>query len=96
MSLALLDPTGTSKASKTASLAPRRVLDLNGKTVGLLNNTKVKADYILDAVADLLQERYAVKEFVRRTKQTFSRPMADDLAEEMAKQCDVVITAVGS
>jgi hypothetical protein len=95
----LLDPTGASASATTdrqSTLAARRISSLDGKTVGLLNNTKVKADYILDAVEVLLKERYNVKEFVRRTKPTFSRPIPDDMAEEMASQCDVVITAIGS
>ena len=95
MSIALLDPTGQT-TTRQSGLAPRKVRTLNGKTVGLLNNTKVKADYILDAVADLLSERYSVKEFVRVTKEHFARPMSDAIGDDMASRCDVVITAIGS
>ncbi len=69
---------------------------LNGKTVGLLNNTKVKADYILDAVAEELSARYQIKQFVRVTKAHFARPMSDEIAEQMTADCDVVISAIGS
>jgi hypothetical protein len=92
----LLDPTKNPAKAKKASLAPRRLKSLDGKTLGLLNNTKVKADYILDAVEDLLSQRYGLKEVVRITKETFSRPMSDRIATELAAKCDAVVTAVGS
>jgi hypothetical protein len=91
----LQNPTASS-TGKQSTLAPRRLTSLDGRTLGLLNNTKVKADYILDAVEGLLKERYAVKEVVRITKETFSRPMSDKVAEELAAKCDMVVTAVGS
>jgi hypothetical protein len=91
----LQNPTASS-SGKQSTLAPRSFTSLDGKTLGLLNNTKVKADYILDAVEDLLKQRYAVKEVVRITKETFSRPMSDKVAAELAAKCDMVVTAVGS
>jgi hypothetical protein len=95
MDVPIPDPTGNSSV-EASKLTARKVRSLNGKTVGLLNNTKVKADYILDAVAELLQERFAIREFVSRTKPTFSRPVSADMAKQLAAQCDVVITAIGS
>ncbi len=95
MSSDLLDPTGASH-EKQSSLAPRKLTSLDGKTVGLLNNTKVKADYILDAVETLLRDRYALKDVVRRTKPTFALPVTEEMARDLASECDVVITAIGS
>ena len=94
MSSILVDPT-SSAASGPFSLAPRRFRDLDGRTVGLLNSTKFNSDHLLDGIADLLRERYAVREVVRRRKDYFGRPVAHELAEEMASCCDVVITAIG-
>ena len=90
----LVDPT-SSAASGQFSLAARRFRDLDGRTVGLLNSSKFNSDHLLDGIADLLTDRYAVKEVVRRTKGYFGRPVERDLAEEMAATCDVVITAIG-
>jgi hypothetical protein len=94
MSSILVDPT-SSAGSAHFSLAPRRFRDLDGRTVGLLNSTKFNSDHLLDGIADLLTERYAVKEVVRRRKSYFGRPVEQDLAKEMAASCDVVITAIG-
>jgi hypothetical protein len=94
MSSILVDPTSSAGGAQF-SLAPRRFRDLDGRTVGLLNSTKFNSDHLLDGIADLLTERYAVKDVVRRRKSYFGRPVEQDLAEEMAASCDVVITAIG-
>jgi hypothetical protein len=90
----LVDPTSSTPPVQF-SLAPRRFQDLDGRTVGLLNSTKFNSDHLLDGIGDLLRERYPVREVVRRTKPYFGRPVPDDVAEEMASCCDVVITAIG-
>jgi hypothetical protein len=90
----LVDPT-SSAAGGQFSLAPRRFRDLDGRTVGLLDSSKFNSDHLLDGIADLLTDRYAVKDVIRRRKSYFGRPVEHDLAEEMAATCDVVITAIG-
>jgi hypothetical protein len=94
MSSILVDPT-SSAAGGPFSLAPRRFRDLDGRIVGLLNSSKFNSDNLLNGIADLLVERYAVKDVIRRRKGYFGRPVEPDLAEEMASTCDVVITAIG-
>ena len=94
MSSVLVDPT-SSTAQAPFSLAPRRFRDLDGKTVGLLNSTKFNSDHLLDGIGDLLRERYTVREIVCSRKPYFGRPIPDDLAQELASRCDVVITAIG-
>jgi hypothetical protein len=94
MSSILVDPT-SSAAGGPFSLAPRRFRDLDGRTVGLLNSTKYNSDNLLDGIADLLVERYSVRDVVRRRKSYFGRPVEQDLAQEMASCCDVVVTAIG-
>jgi hypothetical protein len=94
MSPVLLNPTGRSAEVETP-LAPRRLRDLNGKTVGLLHSTKHNSDRVLDGLAELLQERWAVKKIVRQRKPTFARPVPMDQAKALADQVDIVITGVG-
>jgi len=94
MSGVLVDPT-SSTVRAAFSLAPRRHRDLNGKRVGLLNSTKYNSDHLLDGIADLLRERYSVGEVMRTRKPYFGRPVPDEMAQEMASRCDVVITAIG-
>ena len=94
MSPILLNPTGQSLEAES-SLAPRRVRDLNGKTVGLLHSTKHNSDRVLDGLAELLQERWSVKKVVRARKPTFARPVPMDQARGLAEQVDLVITGIG-
>jgi hypothetical protein len=51
--LPFIDPTAGGSKAKIA-LAPRPI-DLAGKVVGLLDNTKEQADVILETVADTLR-----------------------------------------
>ncbi len=74
---------------KGRNLAPRGS-ELDGKTVGLLDNSKPNADKFLDYVADLLKKRYDGIEIIFRRKMT--RTEADCLPELMEK-CDAVVTA---
>jgi hypothetical protein len=94
MTTILLNPTGISTEAQS-SLAPRRVRDLNGKTVGLLHSTKHNSDRVLDGLAELLQERWGVKRVIRERKPTFARPVPNDQAKALADQVDVVITGIG-
>jgi hypothetical protein len=94
MSSILVDPTSSAAGGQFA-LAPRRFRDLDGRTVGLLNSSKYNSDHLLDGIAELLTERYAVKDVIRRRKSYFGRPMEQDLADDLASCCDVVVTAIG-
>lgn len=91
--LGFIDPTAGGARAKIA-LAPRP-MDLAGKVVGLLDNTKEQADVILETVADALRERYGVAKVIIRRKEYFSRPATDGLLNEMAKEVQVAAAALG-
>jgi hypothetical protein len=76
-------------------LASRRHTSLDGLRLGLLGNSKLNADNVLNAVGDLLQERYKIASVIHRTKPSFSHPAPDEIVAEMAESCDVVIAGVG-
>ena len=88
----LYDPTA-SPPRVAASLAAR-LPDLRDKTVGLLDISKAKGNFFLDRVAASLAESHAPREIVRRTKPTFARPAPDELRNELAERCDVVVEAL--
>ena len=91
--LRFIDPTSTGSVPKIA-MAPRP-MDLAGKVVGLLCNTKEQADVILQTVGNALCERYGVARVFMRSKEAFSRPATDDLINEMAKEAQVAVAALG-
>jgi len=77
------------------ALAGRRYRSLDGLRLGLLGNSKLNADNVLNAVGDLLAERYNIVAVVHRTKPSFSHPAPDEIVDEMVKNCDIVIAGVG-
>jgi hypothetical protein len=90
----LLHP-GNPPSDTSAELAPRKYASLDGLRLGLLGNSKLNADNVLNAVGDLLNERYKIVSTIHRTKPSFSHPAPAEIVEEMSKDCDVVIAGVG-
>jgi hypothetical protein len=89
----LLNPEGSSQEGHEALASRPGTLD--GKTLGLLSNSKLNADAVLYAIGELLAERFDVKEIVHRTKPSFSLPAPDATFEELVEGCDVVLAGVG-
>ena len=85
------DPTADEGKMQDA-LAPRHA-SLDGKVVGLLDNTKDLADILLDEVKILLERDFPRAQFRYFRKQSVSGA-APDLLEQVAA-CDAVITGVG-
>ncbi len=90
--LPFIDPTAGGGKARIA-LAPRP-MDLAGKTVGLLDNTKEQGDVILETVAAALRERFGVAKVIIRRKEHYSKPATDKLIAEMAKEVQVVVASV--
>lgn len=89
----LYDPT-----APAATAAPMTVgtLDrLAGKTVGFIDNAKPNFDHFVDDLSEVLTGRYGVAKVVKRAKRGPSMPAAGDVLEELASQCDLVITGSG-
>ena len=91
--LPFIDPSRG--GSKTKLQRAPRPMDLAGKVVGLLDNTKEQADIILEAVGEDLRKRYGVADVIIRRKEFFSKPALPALIDEMAKEVEVAIAAVG-
>ena len=86
----LLDPTSELKSSKRVPL--KRLIDLQNKTVGLLDISKPKGDVFLDRIAKRLEERgIRVRRF---SKPSFARVAPIELKNEIEGSCDAVIEAL--
>jgi hypothetical protein len=88
-----IDPTAGGGKAKIAT-APRP-MDLAGKVVGLLDNTKEQGELILETLGNALRERHGVARIVIRRKEHYSKPATAALIDEMAKEVEVAIAAVG-
>lgn len=91
--LPFIDPTAGGSTARIA-LAPRPI-DLAGKVVGMIDNTKEQADVILEAVAEALKSRYGVAKVVIRRKEHYSKPAPATLIDELAQEVQVAAAALG-
>ncbi len=74
------------------SLAPR-LGELKGKVIGFMQNGKPNADVFLSRLAILMQKKYALLEARSRAKPRTTEPA--DFIEELAKECQGVVNAIG-
>lgn len=88
-----IDPTAGTDEAKV--LRAPRPMDLAGKVVGLLDNTKEQGELILATLGEALRERHGVARVVIRRKEHYSKPATDALIDDMAKEVQVAIAAVG-
>jgi hypothetical protein len=73
----------------------RSVGDLQGKVVGFIDNSKPNFNLLADDIAALLISRYGVKTIVRQSKRSASMPATSQVIDDLADQCDLVITGSG-
>ena len=92
MSLRVLDPTAEDAVSTTTG--PARLTSLTGRTIGLLDNGKLRVRELLDHLEDMLRSQYGVARVLRFKKPDASRPAPPEVISEM-KRCEAIISAVG-
>lgn len=92
MSLRVLDPTAEDVAATSAITA--RLTSLQGRTIGLLDNGKIRVHELLDHMEALLRSHHGVAHVIRFKKPDASRPAPAEVVADM-QQCDAVISAVG-
>ena len=88
----LLSPAAAA-AANTVPLA-KGVPALDGRVIGLLNNSKAGTRPFLDRVAELLQRDHGVSRIVRYDKTAAALPAPDEMLEAAARECDVVINGI--
>jgi len=87
------DPRGVVGAEKKAVAA--RVKSLDGLRLGILDNTKWNANKLLREVRDQLKAAYPLAEVHYYRKESFSKFAAPELIDEIRRDNDVVVTAIG-
>jgi len=92
MSIRVFDPTAEDAAATTTG--PRRLVSLQGRTIGLLDNGKFRVRELLDHVEDMLRSQYGVAEVLRFRKPDASRPAPPAVMADM-QRCEAITSAVG-
>lgn len=75
-------------------LAPRP-MDLAGRVVAMVDNTKEQGTLILETLAAALKERHGVARVIIRSKEHYSKPATDQLIDELAQEAHLAVAAVG-
>lgn len=86
------DPTADEN-TRQDTLAPR-LASLDGKTIGLLDNSKDLVDTLLNEVEGLLRKDFPTAQFRHFRKDSASSGVAAAIDSQLA-QCDAVVTAIG-
>ena len=89
----LIDPTAGGGKGKVV-LAPRP-MDLAGKVVGLLDNTKEQGALILETLGRALCEQHGAARVVLLSKEHYSKPADALIIDQIAQEAQVAIAAVG-
>ena len=90
--ITVYDPSADERVGQD-SLAPR-LTTLNGRVVGLLDNTKDRAEVILRQVEGQLRDQFPGAEFRYYRKQSVSG-MGPQIERQLTDEVDALISAVG-
>lgn len=93
MTTRIIDPSAGGSRARI-QLAPRP-MDLRGKVVGFIDNTKEQADVIFKTIGDILVERYGAARVIVRRKEHYTKPASDALLDAMAQEVQVAISGLG-
>ena len=89
----VMDPRGETPAASVsmALRAPR----LDGKTIALVDNTKINAGNLLDKLSSLLAAEVESARIARYSKTDATRPAPSELIRQISRECDMAVLAIG-
>ena len=77
-----------------AQLKSSRTLGDRGIRLGVLDNSKGNADHLLNFIIEGVKKEFKVDSVVMKRKPASSRAATDQMLDELAKEADLVISAV--
>jgi hypothetical protein len=79
---------------EVAQLKPERSLGALAIRLGVLDNSKANADHLLNLIVEGVKKEFDVDTVVVRRKPTSSRPATDQMLDELARDTDIVVSAM--
>jgi hypothetical protein len=89
----VFDPTTVPKEQALRYAA--RPTTLQGKKVGLVENTKYNSDKLLLKLGKILTDEYGVQGVLLRRKRGAGVPAHEEIINDIKTECDVVIAGIG-
>jgi hypothetical protein len=77
-----------------AQLKTSRTLSGKGIRLGVLDNSKANADHLLKLIVEGVKRDFKVDSVVYKRKPASSRPATDEMLDELAKEADLVVSAM--
>ena len=77
-----------------AKLESNRKIGTTGIRLGVLDNTKANADHLLNLIVEGVKKEFDVGSVIYRRKPASSAPATDQLLDELAKEADLVVSAM--
>jgi len=86
----------TAPRDTAPSTTMERVLHgLSGRVVGFIDNAKPNFNHLADDLGRILMDRHGVQSVLMRRKRAASVPASGAVYDEMARECDLIITGSG-
>jgi len=89
----ILDPTVEPRKQPLTFVA--RPDSLQGRRIGLVENTKYNSDRLLAKIGDILKQEYGAAETRMWRKHNAGVPAHDEIIEEAKRGVDVVVAGIG-
>ena len=77
-----------------AQLKSSRTLGDRGIRLGVLDNSKGNADYLLNFIVEGVKKEFKIASVVMKRKPASSRPATDEMLDELATEADLVVSAM--
>ena len=91
--LIILDPSAPEPLGN--QLQRRPLNGLEGKAIGFIDNSKPNFSHLVDDLAELMQIHHGIRLVVKHRKRAPGVAAADEVLQDLAEKCDVVITGSG-
>ena len=89
----ILDPTVEPREQPLTYVA--RPDSLQGKRIGLVENTKFNSDKLLQKIGEILKQEYGAAETRMWRKHNAGVPAHDEIIDEARRGVDVVVAGIG-
>ena len=91
--LEILDPTVEPRKQALTYVA--RPDSLQGKRIGLVENTKFNSDRLLEKIGNILKAEYGVADWRMYNKHNASVPAHEEIIAAIKTSADVVVAGIG-